>query len=205
MIEAASRHRRVFTGMSKGGILLSNKNQYVRLDYDMKLISKINESKKDSMYKINSGAKYLFWLDGNDNDTLSCSKNTDTLTEFKLVYMIPPSNSNLNDNSNGIAIGSVFKNLFYSIANPLFYNAPGAMQILASCENIIIIVALTINLVGIFRFRDAFLSIVLVTICLFVCLLVSYAAPNSGAIFRYRSPAVVLMILGAGYFYKKKN
>jgi hypothetical protein len=87
--------------------------------------------------------------------------------------------------------------LFY----PSFYNANNALQVLASFENLLVALALVIIVFSFIKSKkEKFLPFVFIFFVLSLCLLIGITAPNSGAIFRYRSPAMVFLLLAALYF-----
>lgn len=200
LAEAALKHQRVFEAVAKGGIYLTNDSKYVRLDYDTSLVTRV-ANKKD-VFRINKDVSFMYWQNNNNNDTLRCEYNTDTLSQYQLVFMVDKSASNVNTSvTNKGIVGIVMWCWYYSLFHPVFFNAHGIMQVLASFENLILLIALVIIVIGFFRkSRPAFLPFTYVFVCLAVCLLVSLANPNSGAIFRYRAPVVVFVVLGALYY-----
>ena len=203
LTEAAFKHQRLFAGVAQGGIFLEEGDRYVRIGYDTSLVKKVEG--QDSLFTIRKNTPFQYWVNRQNNDTLVCKGNEDTLTVYKLVYQIPPSRSNLPTIK---AEQGVFKALlstwYYSLMHPFFVNAGGLMQWLASFENLGILLALVYIGWRLLRGRKpAFFPLVCVFFCLAVCVLISVSAPNSGAIIRYRSLVVVFLFLAALYFKPK--
>jgi len=75
------------------------------------------------------------------------------------------------------------------------------LQLLASFENVMIAVCLLIIFAGLIKNRrNLFLPFVFLFFCISLCLLIGLTSPNSGAIFRYRSPAVIYLLFAALYY-----
>lgn len=198
LLEAAIKHQRVFADASKGGIFLLDKTKFVRLEFDSTLVKKVGAA--DSLFTIKKNVPYIYWEHSHQEDTLFSSANADTVTQFKLVYQLPKSGSNISiasQNLFGLSISSFYYSLFY----PFFFNSKSFMQHLASMENLFIIISLLIILFGFIQNKkDNFPAITFVIFALLLCLLIGLTTPNSGAIFRYRSPAVIFILLAALYY-----
>ncbi|MBI3234695.1 MAG: hypothetical protein HYZ42_11770, partial [Bacteroidetes bacterium] len=147
LTKAIYEHQRVFADASKGGIFLLDNEKFVRLEYNFKLANKIPG--RDSVYTINQGAPYIYWENSHQQDTLYCTSNKDTLTHYKMIYVINESRSNISPEvySNGLP-NVVGYGLFYSLFYPFFYNSTGAIQLLASLENLLILMSLIISFAG---------------------------------------------------------
>ena len=200
LLGAMQKHQRIFAGVAKGGVFLSDSTKFLRIEFDTNLVSKFENN--DSLYRIKKNTPYMYWKDNKADDTLYCASNLDTLSVYKLVYKIAKSNSNIS--TSAFSDNFIFvlgRSMYYSLLHPLFYNAKGVMQLLASVENLILLISLLLTLWGIYKNqKQNFLPFVLVFICFCVCFLVSFSAPNSGAIFRYRSPVVIFILLSALYY-----
>jgi hypothetical protein len=200
LLEAAITHQRIFSDASKGGIFLLDSVKFVRLEFDSTLIKKV--SSKPDHFTIKKNASYIYWEHTHQQDTLFSSSNKDTITQFKLVYQLPKSGSNIfmeYNSSNILSLGS--SSLYYSLLHPFFFNSKSLLQHLASLENLFIVISLFIFFLGILKNKkDAFPAITFVVFALLLCLLIGLTTPNSGAIFRYRSPTVVFILLAALYY-----
>ncbi len=198
LMEAAVKHQRVFADASKGGIFLLDDIKFVRLEFDVNLVKKVGTN--DSLFTIKKNVPYIYWEHTHQEDTLFSPANTDTITQYKLVYQLPKSGSNISIGSKnlfGLSISSFYYSLFY----PLFFNSKSLMQHLASLENLFIVISFFIILIGLIQNKkDNFPAITFVLFALLLCLLIGLTTPNSGAIFRYRSPAVVFILLAALYY-----
>jgi membrane-bound metal-dependent hydrolase YbcI (DUF457 family) len=119
-----------------------------------------------------------------------------------LVYQLPKSGSNIfmeYNSSNIVSLGASC--LYYSLLHPFFFNSKSFLQHLASVENLFIVLSLFIFFIGVIKNKkDSFPAIAVVVFALLLCLLIGLTTPNSGAIFRYRSPAVVFILLAALYY-----
>lgn len=199
--QAIERHQRVFADMSKGGIFLKDKVKFVRLKHDTALVKKVPGY--DSLYTIKARTTYTYWEDSHQQDTLFCAANSDTVTQYKLTYLITESKSNIGMDMRRFSTSEILlRALYFSLFHPLFLNARGALQWLASAENVLIMAAFVLITLGfIRRKKNTLLPLVLLSIALFVCVLAGLATPNSGAIFRYRSPVVVYILLAALYYF----
>jgi len=196
LLTAALEHQIRFETVSKGGIFLTDSVNYIQLKPDSNLIRR---SGTKNEFQIKKGVAYMYWEAGKSTDTLYCHFNTDTLSHFKLIYMIPESGSNiaLNKKNGCLMLGSA---LYFSLFEPLFFNARNALQLLASFENLALLIAFVIILRGLLqRKKSAFLPIVCLVFAFGIVLLVGISAPNSGAIFRYRAPALIFIFAAALY------
>lgn len=198
LLDAAIKHQHVFADASKGGIFLLDDKKFVRLEFDSTLVNKIGAN--DSLFTIKKNVPYIYWEHTHQEDTLFSSANIDTITQYKLVYQLPKSGSNIfipSQNLFGLSISSFYYSLFY----PLFFNSKSLMQHLASLENLFIIISFISIIIGFIQNKkDNFPAITFLLFALLLCLLIGLTTPNSGAIFRYRSPAVVFILLAALYY-----
>lgn len=198
LLEAAATHQRRFAGVSKGGVFLSNEKKFIRLNYDTSQIKRV--TKDTNKYTIRKDVSYMYWQPGYPNDTLYSSHNEDTTTDYQLVYTIKPGKSNVSlpVSNPVITIGACF---YYTLFYPMFFNANGFLQLVASVENLLVLLALLIIFTGLITHKkDRYLPAGFLIFALALCLLIGFSAPNSGAIFRYRSPAMLFLLLAALYF-----
>ena len=200
LLEAALNHQRVFADASQGGIFLLDSAKFVRLNFDSTLVKKVN--KRPNYFTINKNVPFIYWEHSHQQDTLFNKANLDTLTEYKLVYQLPKSGSNISiDFSSANLFGISASCLYYSLLHPFFFNSKSMLQHLASLENLFIVFSLLICCVGFIQNKkDRFPALAFVLFALLLCLLIGITTPNSGAIFRYRSPAVIFILLAALYY-----
>lgn len=198
LLGAALKHQHLFVGVSKGGIFLFDDDRFIRLNNDTSQVKRI-EGAKDR-FSIRKNATYMYWKTGNLNDTLYCEKNEDTSSVYELAYIIQQSKSNIElPQSNPVYILAAC--FYYTLFYPSFFNASNAMQLLASLENLIVFASLLFLIFYLIKSKkEKFLALVFIFFALSLCLLIGLTAPNSGAIFRYRSPAMIFLILSALYF-----
>lgn len=200
LLQAAITHQRVFADASQGGIFLLDSVKFVRLEFDSSLVKKIIN--KHNYFTINKNAPFIYWEHSNQQDTLYNKANSDTLTQYKLVYQLPKSGSNIViDFSSTNLFGISASCLYYSLLHPFFFNSKSLLQHLASLENLFIVISLIICCIGFIQNKKAgFPALAFVLFALLLCLLIGITTPNSGAIFRYRSPAVIFILLAALYY-----
>lgn len=198
LLEAALKHQHRFIGVSKGGIFLTDSKVFIRLTNDTTQLKSV-EGRKET-FTIRPGVSYMYWKTVDQKDTLYCFRNEDTLKEYALAYVIQPGMSNIKlPDSNGLHI--LAGCLYYTLLYPSFFNARNALQLLASFENLAIVIALLIVSFGFIKAKkNTFLPAVFVFFALTFCVLIGLTAPNSGAIFRYRTPAIIFLFLAALYF-----
>lgn len=200
LTEAAREHHHRFVGMTKGGIFLTGNGKYVRLKNDTSLV--IKQKNKLEVYKIRKNASFMYWKGSNRVDTFYCESNSDTLSEYQLVYIIPESQSNIYISIIS-PIPAIFSSLYYTLFYPNPFQAKNLLQGLASIENIILLIALLVVIYGlIIHSKSRFLPLVFLFFAFSLCVLIGITAPNSGAIFRYRSPALLFVLLSALYYCK---
>ena len=207
--ELAQTRQRVFADAAKGGIFLLDNQKFIRLEFDSTLIKPIPN--KPNYFTIKQHVPFIYWEHHHQQDTLVCKSNGDTLSSYRLVYKIPESGSNLDYTQVNGSMFFLAKTLYFTVAYPLFFNAKGSMQVFASFENLLVLTCLLISGYGIiYSKKTRFLPLVFLTFAFGIFLLVGFTSPNSGAIFRYRSPGVVFVLLATLYyvgdlFSKKKS
>jgi hypothetical protein len=200
LMNAIERHRRDFTDVAQGGIFLDDSLKFVRLPYNLSLVKKIPG--RDSLYTVKQNVPYTYRYHKLPYDTLYCKANTDTTTQYKLRYLIVEGNSNLagGQGERGIA-NSMLRSLYYSLLYPFFNSPLKPLSLLASLENLFLLISFLVVLTGfLLQRKPALLPFVFVSIALGICLLAGEATPNSGAIFRYRSPVAPFILLAALYY-----
>lgn len=199
---AALEHQKRFEAVSHGGVFLTDGIRYLQLPADTSNI----ERRPEQTHKIHikSGVSYMYWEPNRSADTLYQTAMEDS-TWYDLLYIIPPSGSNIQLNKSTF-FWMAKDALYYSLFYPLFYNASNALQMLASLENLLIILSLFLILFLVKKQKDQYFFVLIFgCFVLFICLLVGLTAPNSGAIFRYRSEAVVFLPLLAIYLWPKNQ
>ncbi len=198
ILDITNRHQQVFMGVARGGIFLSKGDYYLQLPYDTLQIKKV----RDSVYTIKKNVSYMYWDDANNNDTLYNRSNKDTLTQYDLVFMNPEAGSNL-----PVARYNepVWKQILTALQNcllrPFFGQPGGPFSMLASFENLLILISLVITVAGmILQRKPSLLPLCLICFALILCLLFGLTTPNTGAILRYRAPVMPFLLL-AGLYY----
>ncbi len=198
LLSAALTQQKMFADASKGGIFLLDNVKFVRLEFDSTLVKKVGTN--DSLFTIKKNVPYIYWEHSHQEDTLFSSANLDTLTQYKLVYQLPKSGSNILFDTKNF-IGATVSAFYYSLFYPFFFNSKSLIQLLASFENLLILISIFIFLFGLIQNKkDKFPAVAFVLFAILLCFLIGLSTPNSGAIFRYRSPAVVFILLAALYY-----
>jgi len=199
LIAAALKQRETFISLAKGGIFLENKNHFVRLPDDTSLINSVNATNK--IFTIKRNAAFMYWKTG-QSDTLFNTNNRDTITRYEFVDRISESHSNISICQKNLYC-KITDSFYYTFFFPLFYNAKGLLQIVASVENLMICLAFITIVIGVLKNKkEPALPFTCLFICLFISLLISFLAPNMGAIFRYRSPSLLFLLVAALYYVK---
>ena len=199
LIAAALKQRETFISLAKGGIFLENKNHFVRLPDDTSLIKSVNATNK--IFTIKRNAAFMYWKTG-QSDTLFNTNNRDTITRYEFVDRISESHSNISICQKNLYC-KITDSFYYTFFFPLFYNAKGLLQIVASVENLMICLAFITIVIGVLKNKkEPALPFTCLFICLFISLLISFLAPNMGAIFRYRSPSLLFLLVAALYYVK---
>lgn len=201
VVKILGDRQRDFMDMSNGGLFLLGKDKFIRLAYDYNLV-KVDSSGTEIKAKIKSGPPYIYWEHSHQQDTLYCKANTDTITEYQLLYIIPKANSTLIPPVLIRDWPSFLKSVPYALyictLKPLFVDARNALDIITSFENLIILIALLFFLYNGIKtdFKKPhyvyFLSLVII-----VLILIGSTSPNLGAIQRYRAPVMPFILLTA--------
>jgi hypothetical protein len=200
LLGAALQHQHRFIGVSRGGIFLTDSVKFIRLTNDTSQVKRV-QGKKD-LFTIHKNVPYMFWETTEQKDTLYCHSNKDTSTCYQLVYIINESHSNL-EISHPNPFYTLANCFYYTLFYPDFFNAKNVLQVLASFENLAVLISLLIIIFGLAKSKkEKFPAVVFIFFALSLCLLIGLTAPNSGAIFRYRSPAMIFLLLAALYFIK---
>lgn len=199
LFQMALARQHVFADASTGGIFLLDSKKFVRLEYDSALVQKMNPN----LYKIKLNSPYIYWEHTHQQDTLYCKANTDTITEYKLVYQIAKSGSNfvLPKSILHLSVSGFYYTLFY----PLFFNAKNSLQYVVSFENVLIIISLFGIVIGLTKSKKPrLIPVAFISLAFAVCFLIGITTPNSGAIARYRSPVVIFILLAGLYYLPDK-
>ncbi|MDZ4663312.1 MAG: hypothetical protein SGJ15_00400 [Bacteroidota bacterium] len=184
-----------FYDVARGGIFLKSSSRFVRLAYNKDLVNKTNEKE----FKIKTGVPYYYWEDSHQKDTLYCALNSDTLTNYTLIYEIVPGQSGYpisNIQTNIDAVGTIFYSIFKALGFP--YNFGNLMNVVVSLEGLFLTLCLLLSIVGLFFVREKNILFFLILSSVFLLVLFGISTPNLGAIVRYRciiSPFIVLSVL----------
>lgn len=181
-----------FVSTGYGGVFFYKGEQYVRLDYaDIENIKLVDENEK--LYTIKPHVNYMYWNYPNFEDTIYVRDNADTLTTYPLINITVPSNSAITKKRLSNSLGSVMKMipeaLVNTICKPFFISDRNKFEILASIENALLLLFISLSL----WFSDRKninwnLFFCLLSIVLISYLLIGLTTTISGAIVRYKVP-----------------
>jgi hypothetical protein len=189
LTELFSSRQIQFNAVAKGGIFLANDSVFLRLENDSALIQKTDTHQENNICIVR-GAAYTYWKNNNDKDTLYCNYNSDSVSTYHEMFRIAPSKNNLpipaiNNNWKQFIINAPVV-LLYVCFHPLFYNAHGALELMVSLENILLLITCVILLFGFRKYPQKKLLVSLIFLCVLLFVLIGYTSPNLGAIVRYR-------------------
>lgn len=189
--EAALQHQKRFEAVSHGGVFLSDGYHYLQLPPDTNLIQRTDGPSKK--FRIRPGTKYMFWKPDQPADTLYATAPAIQDSSYTLLYYLAPAGSNLELNKRS-PVHLLLSALYHTFCQPFFLPVKGPLQLLASFENLLLLTSLLIIILYGWRSGvDRQFILVFLTFALFISILTAITAPNSGAIFRYRAPAVIFI------------
>ncbi|MBK7818396.1 MAG: hypothetical protein IPJ60_13290 [Sphingobacteriaceae bacterium] len=195
MLSFINKKQTEFYDVARGGIFLKDNSKFVRLSYNKDLIRSTGENS----FKIKMGVPYDYWEDSHQKDTLHCASNTDTVTNYTLIYEIVPGRSGYaisNIKTTIGSVGTIFQSIFKALGFP--YKFGGLMNTVVSLEGLFLTLCLMLSIVGAFFVRDRNILFFLILSSIFLLVLFGIATPNLGAIVRYRciiAPFIVLSVL----------
>lgn len=190
VVELVQYRQERFLDVSKGGVFLVNTKKFVRVPYDWNNL-KFDSSQKNPVYYIKKDVPIMYWRLENLNDTI-IEKNQDTTQSFHLLYYIEKANKTYY-----ISSINKEKSLLYNInailqAMSIFFFYPekikSVMDIVVWIENILILLMLFFCINYFFSSsRIAIYFGFVILYAIFLIIIISLSAPNTGAIIRYRS------------------
>lgn len=189
-----------FINLSNGGTFFKNDKRYVRLDYEensdkYEMVDSVNK-----LYRIKPHVKLMYWNEPNLNwDTVFVNDNQDT-SLYHYISSSPPAGSaipmeRLTNNFSSFARVVPFS--FYNVlCKPFFYDAKGALDLVASLENLLFLTLIIFCLV--YRSPSRANSN-LFWFCVFAVLsaflLVGLTTTVLGAIVRYKVPFLPFLLM----------
>lgn len=199
MSQIALMRQGVFRDAARGGIFLIDSLKFVRLEYNFDLVEPLPGSQ--NKYRIKAGAPYVYWEHHHQQDTLICIANRDSLQVYDLAYSMPESRSNLPEEKAGNGfIQTIAQHLYHALFYPLWPVRENPKLLLALVENLILLLACVFVLCSlVFSQKNRLILIVLLSYALLEALLIAYTSPNTGAIIRYRAPAMIFLLMAAIY------
>lgn len=211
LIELLSERQTVFMDMSHGGIFLLDSTKFIRLPYDTNQIIKTRYINSEEEYvKIKAGASYSYAEHSHQKDTLVCHYNKDTTSEYLLYYVVPKANAAIEIKPLGTTLISFItalpQVLYITLAKPLFFDGRNTMDAMASIENTIVLLALCILLFGLIRnkARSVYQVYWLVVVGV-VLIIIGITSPNIGAIERYKSLVMPLVLISTLFTLRVKD
>ncbi len=201
VVSLLAKRQCIFLSVSKGGIFLENEKYFVRLPYDSCLLKPNTISKAYEKFYIKKGASYMYWTRFS-NDTLFCTNNSDTLTEYHLGYYFSPAKATLNVKpmlNNYVSFFSYIPEALYiTLFKPFFYDARNTLDYVASFENLIILAAFIFIIFAAIKngFKNPAL-IYFLSVAFSVLIIIGISSPNLGAMERYRALVIPFILMGA--------
>ncbi len=200
-VKMLAERQRNFIDVSNGGIFLWGEGKFIRTPYNFSLLN-IDSSRTKVMAKINAGTTYSYCELSHERDTLYCKGNADTSTVYELMYVIPRSNTTFKPLISVTDWSSFLRSIPYSLCiavlKPFFFDARGAMDIVSSCENLLIILSLLWFVYNGIKhgFKDPH-YVYFLSMAVMVLIIIGITSPNLGAMERYRALIVPFILLTA--------
>jgi uncharacterized membrane protein len=201
VLKILAQRQFTFRDMSKGGIFLSDSMKALRLPYDYSMIN-IDSSVVIPKATIKKGASFIYSEFANQEDTLAVSNNTDTTSVYNFDYFIIPAKATFT----GPVIGDSYFSLlaalpsalYVTLLKPFFFDARNALDLLASVENVILVLSLVFVLLFSFRkSQNKRWLVYFMSIALAILIIIGLTSPNPGAIVRYRSLVAPFILVSA--------
>ena len=182
-----------FIGITEDGVYLSNENNTLFLKgLDT---ASLNKTAGKDLYKIKPGISYPRWQKIHVSDSIRVNSADDTAS-YRLLWYIPKIGSKIHLTELRPDIFSFVRNapeaLFHSLMRPLPGESFSPFLLLASGENVFLILLIPAALI--FRkrkeeipFNDIFFCL---SFAIVLLLIVGWTTPVMGAIVRYRMPAL---------------
>ena len=198
-----------FVSVSYGGLFFYNYNRYLRFEYNETNMVTLKDAKLNA-YSIKPHARYMYWKCPNFNDTLYVTDNADTVSQYPLINSTAPSHSaitleRLKDSYVSIVrmIPKAFINVLFK---PLFFSIKTQNELLASIENLLIILVFISSLV-LADYKNInwnfFFFLFFIVIISFV--LIGLTTTLSGAIVRYKTPFLPFLLMIALVLLQEKK
>jgi hypothetical protein len=197
-LQILSKRQTDFVALAKGGVYLLNETNdtiYVK-PYDKDKVLYYD----DSMYRLEHGTRYYTW----GNNMLIDSASADSAQEqyYSLFKRYDPANSRIEITPLEPTVWSLLKNapvaFFNSLVRPLLWESRSPMILATALENFIILFVMSFCLVF-SNFRSSNTSVFYFCILFVIMLytLTGLTTPVTGAIVRYRVPAIPFLLIAA--------
>lgn len=202
IISLLANRQSTFLSVSKGGIFLLGKTQFIRLPYDSLLLEPNTVSQLNLNFHIKKGATYDYCEHTHQKDTLHCLYNNDTTSVYKVDYYFAPANATLNvkklENNFVSLLSLVPEALYITLFKPFFYDARNTLDRVDSIENLIILISFILIIFYVIRngFKETAL-IYFLSLAFTVLIIIGISSPNLGAIERYRALIIPFILMSA--------
>ena len=197
LLNVLSFKQKDFISMAKGGIYLYDSTNVVVISADEKdVLIPISENK----FKIKNGVPcYYLDIKSDFKDTLFAANSNDTI-EYTMLVNSPRSGSIIH-------VGKLEPNLLSFISNapeavlnmliqPHFFNADSALSYIAALENIFILILMILGFAFMEKEKK---EINIFWFCIFIFLIhsivIGMVSPVTGAIVRYKAPALPFLLI----------
>lgn len=189
-----------FINLSNGGTFFLNDQRYVRLDYEENSDKYEMVDSVKKLYRIKPHVKLMYWNEPNLNwDTVFVNDNQDT-SLYSYISSSPPAGSAIPmerlTNSFSSFAKVVPKSFYNVLCKPFFYDAKGALDLLASLENFLFLILIVFCVV--YR-NPSLINSNLLWFCVFLVLcsflLVGLTTTVLGAIVRYKVPFLPFLLM----------
>lgn len=207
LLNVLAYRQHTFVDASKGGIFLTDSVKFVRIAYDLSLV-KLDSVRQPVLARIAAKVPMMYWEHSHQSDTLY-AVNSDTAAVYNLQYYIVPANATLYVPPLDGSFISLVKALPYALYNtllkPFFYDARNVLDLLASLENLLLLLCILVWLKGLMmRKSDPSWPVYFIVTALSIFIVIGLSSPNIGAIERYRA-LVAPFVLMAALYYSSQN
>lgn len=205
-IHQIAERQQSFINLAQGGIYLLNQEYLIRLNpADSNCLQKTNF---DSVI-VKSGTSYLKWKLNNFEDTIIVKTAEQNWEKYKIIAVQQKAGSLLFEDAILPNINSFLKFIPVAFINaslmPLPWHSKSIMELVASLENLLLMILLLISLFFLKHQKEINHSFLwfLIFVVLSVLFVVGFTTPVSGAIVRYKMPVIPFLMMIAVCFYPK--
>lgn len=187
-----------FISLSRGGIFFVNDSNYLRLEYrdaaQYEIVDSVNY-----ICRIRPHAPLMYWDLDHLRDTIFVADNRDT-SLYKFLTVNKPAGSGISTERLEYSVTSFARLLPLAFVNvlcrPFFFDAHSAAELMASLENLLVILFI---IIGFSVRRRGVINGNLVALCLSIVvlsyLLIGITTTVAGAIVRYKVPFLPFLLM----------